>query len=68
MACIGLYLEIISIQVEMVKAFESALRSNVTPNEVYIYKGVGHAFANPSGDKYAPKETQDAWQKDIVIS
>ncbi|MFZ0655265.1 MAG: dienelactone hydrolase family protein [Nitrososphaeraceae archaeon] len=54
-----------SIQVDMVKAFESALKSNGTPNEIYIYKGVGHAFANPSGDNYAPKETQDAWQKTL---
>ena len=54
-----------SIQVDVVKAFESALKSNGTPNEIYIYKGVGHAFANPSGDNYAPKETQDAWQKTL---
>ena len=54
-----------SIQVDTVKAFESALESNGTPNEIYIYKGGGHAFANPSGDNYAPKETQDAWQKTL---
>jgi carboxymethylenebutenolidase len=54
-----------SIQVDMVKAFESALKSNGIPNEIYIYRGVGHAFANPSGDNYAPKETQDAWQKTL---
>jgi carboxymethylenebutenolidase len=54
-----------SIQVETVKAFESALNSIGIPNEIYIYKGVGHAFANPSGENYAPKETQDAWQKTL---
>ena len=54
-----------SIQVDTVKAFESTLKSNGTPNEIYIYKGVGHAFANPSGDNYAPKETQDAWHKTL---
>ena len=54
-----------SIQVDTVKAFESALKSNGIPNEIYIYKGGGHAFANPSGDNYAPKETQDAWQKTL---
>lgn len=32
-------------------------------NEVYIYPGVGHAFANPSGMNYAPEETKDAWVK-----
>jgi len=54
-----------SIQVDTVKAFESALNSIGIPNEIYIYKGVGHAFANPSGENYAPEETQDAWQKTL---
>ena len=54
-----------SIQVDTVRAFESALNSIGIPNEIYIYKGVGHAFANPSGENYAPKETQDAWQKTL---
>lgn len=54
-----------SIQVDSVKAFESALNSNGVPNEIYIYKGVGHAFANPSGENYASNETQDAWQKTL---
>jgi carboxymethylenebutenolidase len=54
-----------SIPVDTVKAFESGLNSNSIPNEIYIYKGVGHAFANPSGENYAPKETQDAWQKTL---
>jgi len=37
------------------------------PNEIHIYKGVGHAFANPSGANYAPKETADAWQKTLAF-
>ena len=56
-----------SISVDSVKAFEMALNSNGIPNEIYIYKGVGHAFANPSGQNYAPKETQDAWQKTLAF-
>ena len=52
-----------SIPVDSVKQFEDALDANGITNEIYIYKGVGHAFANPSGDNYAPQETQDAWQK-----
>jgi carboxymethylenebutenolidase len=36
-------------------------------NEIHIYKGLGHAFANPSGPNYAPKETADAWQKTLVF-
>lgn len=54
-----------SIPVDTVKAFESALNSNNIPNEIYIFKGVGHAFANPSGDNYAPTETKDAWNKTL---
>ena len=56
-----------SISVDSVKAFEMALNSNGIPNEIYIYKGVGHAFANPSRENYAPKETQDAWQKTLAF-
>ena len=56
-----------AIQVEKVKQFETALNANRIPNEIYIYPGVGHAFANPSGDNYAPKETADAWQKDTLF-
>jgi carboxymethylenebutenolidase len=54
-----------SISVDSVKQFEDALNANGITNEIYIYKGVGHAFANPSGDNYAPQETQDAWQKTL---
>lgn len=54
-----------SIPVDTVKAFESALNSTNIPNEIYIFKGVGHAFANPSGDNYAPTETKDAWDKTL---
>jgi carboxymethylenebutenolidase len=54
-----------SISVDSVKQFEEALNTNGIPNEIYIYEGVGHAFANPSGDNYAPEETQDAWKKTV---
>ena len=51
-----------SIPVESVIQFEEGLNENGITNEIYIYKGVGHAFANPSGDNYAPQETKDAWE------
>jgi dienelactone hydrolase len=44
---------------------EQALNSTGVPNEIYVYQGVGHAFANPSGNNYAPEETSDAWQKTL---
>lgn len=54
-----------NIPVSEVKKFEDSLISNNIPHEIYIYDGVGHAFANPTGDNFAPKETQDAWQKTL---
>jgi carboxymethylenebutenolidase len=54
-----------SIPVTTVEQFEEALTKNGITNEIYIYKGVGHAFANPSGDNYAPNETKGAWQKTL---
>ena len=54
-----------AIPVESVKQFAAALNASGITNDIYLYEGVGHAFANPSGDNYAPKETADAWQKTI---
>lgn len=54
-----------AITVESVKQFASALNASSITNEIYLYGNVGHAFANPSGDNYASKETADAWQKTI---
>ena len=56
-----------SIPVNSVKQFEQALNKIGVTNEIYIYPGVGHAFANPSNANYAPKETADAWQKTIAF-
>ena len=56
-----------SIPVNSVKEFEQALNKSGVTNEIYIYPGVGHAFANPSNPNYAPKETSDAWQKTIAF-
>lgn len=53
------------IPVETVNQFESALDANNIENEIHIYEGVGHAFANPSGDNYAPEQTADAWAKTL---
>lgn len=48
---------------ESVTAFEAALEKDKITNEIHRYPGVGHAFANPSGQNYAPAETKDAWEK-----
>ncbi|RJQ28801.1 dienelactone hydrolase family protein [Candidatus Parcubacteria bacterium] len=54
-----------AIPVEMVRTFEASLNTLGVENEIHIYPGVGHAFANPSGMNYAPAETKDAWEKTL---
>ncbi len=54
-----------SIPLDKIKEFKSDLDSSGVKNEIYIYPGLGHAFANPSGLNYAPKETSDAWNKTL---
>lgn len=54
-----------SIPVDSVRAFESALDELTIENDIYVYDGVGHAFANPSGSRYAETEALDAWQKTL---
>ena len=53
------------ISPEQVNEFESALNELEIPNEIHIYPDVNHAFANPSGERYAPDASMDAWQKTI---
>lgn len=56
-----------AIPLEMVESFKTSLNELKIPNEVHIYPGVGHAFANPSGANYAPEATMDAWQKTLAF-
>lgn len=56
-----------AIPLEKVREFESSLNSLGVSNEIHIYPGVGHAFANPSGANYAPEETKDAWAKTVAF-
>jgi carboxymethylenebutenolidase len=53
------------IPVEKVNEFKATLDKVGVPNEIYIFKGVGHAFANPSNANYAPSQTLDAWEKTL---
>jgi len=53
------------IPVEQVNQFKASLDEVGITNEIQIYPGVGHAFANPSGANYAPNETEDAWKKTL---
>lgn len=51
----------------LINTFKAALDNDGITNEILIYKGLGHAFANPSGTNYAPVQTVDAWQKTLIF-
>ena len=51
--------------IDSVNEFESSLNELGIQNDINIYLGVDHAFANPSGERYAPDESKDAWGKTI---
>jgi carboxymethylenebutenolidase len=53
------------IPVEKVNNFKNNLNNLSILNDIYIYEGVGHAFANPSGQNFSPNETADAWSKTL---
>ena len=52
-----------SIPVEDVENFEEILTGLGKPADVNLYPGVGHAFANPSGQNYDAAAAEDAWEK-----
>jgi carboxymethylenebutenolidase len=56
-----------AIPIDTVKQFQKSLNQTGITNEIYIYPGVGHAFANPSNTNYAAKETSDAWKKTLAF-
>jgi len=56
-----------SIAVQSVREFQTALDELGIMNQIHIYSGVGHAFANPSGMNYAANETRDAWEKTLAF-
>ena len=63
---LGIFAELDSgIPPSTVNEFESSLDKVGIENDIYIYPDVNHAFANPSGDRYAPDESKDAWQKTL---
>ncbi len=53
------------IKVSSVEAFEAALKRLRKDYKIHIYPGVGHAFANPSGNNYDEAAAADAWQRTL---
>ncbi|HWM30051.1 MAG TPA: dienelactone hydrolase family protein [Woeseiaceae bacterium] len=55
------------IPVESVKGFEQALENLGKDYEIEIYPGVGHAFANPSGNSYNAEVAAQAWDRTVTF-
>lgn len=53
------------IPVASVEGFQASLERLRKTHEVQIYPGVGHAFANPSGQNYDADSAADAWQRTL---
>lgn len=55
------------IPVQSVHAFAATLESLGKPHEIEIYPGVGHAFANPSGNSYDSDTAELAWRRALAF-
>ena len=59
---LGIFAEMdAGITVQSVNEFEEALDRLEIQNDIHIFEGVDHAFANPSGERYAPEQAMQAW-------
>lgn len=55
------------ITVQDVQSFQKALKAAGVNSEIHEYPDAGHAFANPSGDKYRPAAAADAWRRTLAF-
>jgi len=55
------------ITVQDVQAFQKALKEAKVNAEIHEYPDAGHAFANPSGDRYRPAAAADAWKRTLAF-
>jgi len=53
------------IKVGTVEAFGAALERLRKDHEILVYPGVGHAFANPTGNNYDEAAASDAWRRTL---
>ncbi|MFB6079706.1 MAG: dienelactone hydrolase family protein [Haloferacaceae archaeon] len=49
------------VDVATVHEFDRALGDLGVEREIHVYEGASHAFANPSGERFHPEATRDAW-------
>lgn len=53
------------VGIKNVREFERTLTDLGVENEIRVYDGAGHAFANPSGESFRPNATRDAWDRTL---
>ena len=53
------------IKVASVESFRDALERLRKNYDIHIYPGVGHAFANPTGNNYDAEAAEDAWRRTL---
>lgn len=56
-----------SIPLPQVRAFEQALNEAGKDAAVYVYEGAGHAFANPSGERFQAEAAAQAWDRTMAF-
>jgi carboxymethylenebutenolidase len=56
-----------AVSPENVREFEATLDKLDKPADINIYDGVGHAFANPSGQNYDKEAADKAWNKTMAF-
>jgi carboxymethylenebutenolidase len=55
------------IPVEGVKKMQKALEAAGKDATIHVYEGVGHAFANPSGQNYSKEAAEKAWERTLAF-
>lgn len=53
------------ITLDSVESFRKVLEDLGKDHEIHVYPGVGHAFANPTGNNYDADAATDAWSKTL---
>jgi len=53
------------IKLASVESFGEALQRLRKDHEIHVYPGVGHAFANPTGNNYNAVAADDAWGRTL---
>ncbi|HKK08213.1 MAG TPA: dienelactone hydrolase family protein [Gemmatimonadota bacterium] len=56
-----------SIPLDQVRHFGEVLDSLGVDEHMYVYRGAGHAFANPSGTRYVEAAADTAWGRTLAF-